>query len=227
MGGGWLDVRSATLCTTLKRLHRNPFCYNVATNKLTLSNRRPYLVIGIIIILLTLGLTAFIKRDGILRRIYSYQVRSELAEQLKPLQEPLKALGFTNLPKPKATCSSIPNMQTGKSESTCTATISKYIVIGRGETVTKKINKSAAWLDSQFSANGWKQRKDLPTIAWFNTISQGVDYQPDQLNIKQLNTMTCTIDFFTAFSKPSEPAINLVATCEKPAMPQEVFGSNF
>lgn len=187
-----------------------------------------YIIGAILILLLAAALTAYIKRDGIVRRWYGWEVRSELDKQMQPFNDVLSGgLGFSELPKAKVTCSSQPDVPNGRSKPSCTATMTKYLVVGSGNDVAARLNTGAAELSKRLDENGWKQRKDLPTKSWFTAIGKGIDYQPDQLNVKQIGDMTCTLDFFTAFSKPAPPAINMVAMCQKPKLPDSLFGDNF
>jgi hypothetical protein len=193
------------------------------------SRKNIYKIIGIVILtLLLLSLVGYLKREGLQRRWYGHQVQSELSQQIQPLTQSFSDIGFTNLPKAKVDCEKAPTAKLGQSENACMALIKKYIVVGSGETVSNELDKGASELSKHLESNGWKQRKDLPVTTWFHAIGQGIDYQPDQLDLKQIgNNITCTIDITTAFSKPKPPAINLVMTCEKPALPEDILGPNF
>jgi hypothetical protein len=195
--------------------------------KIFTSRKSVYILTGLILLALLIGIVGYLKQDSIQRRYYGYQARHELSQQIEPLLPSLNAIGFTNLSKTKVSCTSTPDAKSGKNINSCVAITKEYIVVGNDSTVVSKLTGSAKQFSEQLDKNGWKQRKDYPVIAWFTALGKGVDYQPDQLNIKQLDSMTCTIDITTAFSKPAPPAISLVATCEKPAIPGDLLAPNF
>jgi hypothetical protein len=187
-------------------------------NHYTNSKIKTFILIALGLILVGGGIGVYVKRSWVQRHYEAYQLKRELSQQIQPLRGSLEALGFTDL-KLKSECSYPPaDYQSGQPGKVlhCTASISKYIIVGSGSDVTFTLTGGAVQLSKQLDQHGWQQRKDLPTIKWFEAIAKGVDYQPDQLNVKQLDDATCTIDFFTAFSKPAKPAINLVAMCQKP-----------
>lgn len=149
--------------------------------------------------------------------------------QIKPLKEVLTSLGFTNLAKLETKCGYVTYGPTNddqlKSSGTyfeCSSGIDRYIKVPTDAAGKTSFNQNAAKLSQILQDNGWKSRPDYPTIPWFQKISQGVDYQPDQLNTKKVDDFECTVDFFTAYSKMhnEKPAISMRIFCDKTSSPE-------
>ena len=140
---------------------------------------------------------------------------STLQQEIAKLGAPLTAMGF-DTKKVQTNCYKGADQLAEPVDLVCTATIDSYQVLGKDKERLAKINDQALSLSNLLDKNGWKQREDLKTIDWFKNISKGVDYQPDQLNTKQIGEISCTVDFFTAFSKPAPIAITLKADCSHP-----------
>lgn len=142
-----------------------------------------------------------------LRTAYEKErIKRTLTSQIKDLEAPLERMGFS-LSNIKAAC------ERGEgSDLYCNARVNSFVVI---RSTPEELNQQAAQLSDLLNQHGWHQRPDYPTKDWFNKISQQVDYQPDQLNTKTVDGMDCTVDFFTAFSKPKPAAVTLSADCSK------------
>lgn len=70
------------------------------------------------------------------------------------------------MPKPKTECINVAmTLNLDKLAPMCTVSINKYIVVGSGDAGAAKLNSGAQQLSTQLDANGWKQRKDYPTIS--------------------------------------------------------------
>lgn len=150
------------------------------------------------------------------RNYHRLSVERTIHKELKPLKAPLEALGFTDLDNLDTQCTkpaADPSIGPSDDDWDCSASINRYVKVPADKIA---FNQHAETLSKALQANGWKSREDLPTIPWFQKISQNVDYQPDQLNTKQIGDMACTIDFYTAYSKPQAPAISLRAACDTP-----------
>jgi len=147
-------------------------------------------------------------------------------EELAPLRASLTALGFTNLSELDTKCATtqppeptvnpqhpndIPDAPIPVFE--CSSGVNRYVVLPADAAGKTAFIRQAQELSRTLRANGWTSREDYPTVPWFQSVAGGVDYQPDQLNTKNIGNVHCMVDFFTAFSKPKPPAISLQASC--------------
>jgi hypothetical protein len=185
--------------------------------KLLLSYKlRTMLLVGALI-LVGLLITLLANRDQIERTYQTYQMTSAFKHELAPLRSHLEALGFSELDRIKSQCINQKSPSGAIDPGlTCSASLDGYVEVGNDKDRLAKLNAAAQALSKAFDQNGWRQREDYKTVDWFKAISQNVDYQPDQLNVKQLDDKTCTIDFYTAYSNPKPIAFSLQATCHKP-----------
>lgn len=166
-------------------------------------------------------------RHWLLQNYYRQKVERTFTNELKPLKGSLTALGYKDLSNLDTRCGYI----TYKSDPAdpldepirpngtyleCSSGINRLTKVPEDAAGKITFNQRAVELSKVLQANGWQSRKDYPTVPWFQKISEGVDYQPDQLNQKTVNNMQCTVDFFTAFSKPDPIAISVMAFCVKP-----------
>ena len=152
-------------------------------------------------------------------------VERTISTELKPLESTLSAFGFKDLTNLATSCEYVTyNTDPNSLDDTfhdngtyldCASGIDRFLVIPSSTAGKTAFNQHAQELSKVLQTNGWKSRPDYLTIPWFQKISEGVDYQPDQLNTKTIGDLECTVDFFTAFSKPSAPALSLHAFCVK------------
>jgi hypothetical protein len=158
------------------------------------------------------------------------KVEHTVSAQVKPLKDVLTSLGFTNLSKLDTKCGDVTyeptyegdQRQSGGAYFECSSGIDRYTKVPTDAVGIARFNQNAAKLSQILQANGWKSRPDYPTVPWFQKISQGVDYQPDQLNKKKINDLECTVDFFTAYSKMhnQSPAISVRIFCNNTPYPE-------
>lgn len=190
--------------------------------KTTHSKRKLVIVSLVIVALLAVG--AFVSKQWLIQNYYRQKVEKTLNAQLKPLASTLKSLGFADLATLDTACSynTYPDTSgvTDAAYSTgkvfeCSSGVRGYIKIPTDDQGKATFNQNAVELSKVLQANGWESRKDYHTVPWFEKITQGVDYQPDQLNLKTVGDIQCTVDFFTAFSQPDPAAISMHAYCNK------------
>lgn len=181
--------------------------------------------IGVLLVLVIVGLGLFVKKDWVKRSYYRVQTERTVRKELKPLQDSLTSLGFNNLSSLQTSCnvsdpSNIPENFEGVIDAElrpgryldCSSSVSQFIRVPEDK---KAFQQHAEELSKVLQSNGWESREDYPTIQWFKAISEGVDYQPDQYNHKDVNGWNCVTDFFTAFSKPEPAALNMQLICNK------------
>lgn len=160
---------------------------------------------------------------------YRKKAEHTVTSQIKPLKEVLTSLGFTDLSKLDTKCGYVTygptegDQQSGGAYFECSSGIDRYIKVPKDAAGKDGFNQNAAKLSQILQANGWQSRPDYPTIPWFQKISEGVDYQPDQLNEKKVNGFDCMVDFFTAYSKihNDEPAISVHISCTNIPDPEQ------
>ena len=181
-----------------------------------------------VVLILVLALLAIVflfpAKKWVVHTYNRMQAERTIMSQIKPLNDVLTSLGFENLSKLDTKCGDITyypveadQKHSGGTYFECSSGVDRYLKVHTDVAGKLSFNKNAAELSQILQANGWKSRTDYPTIPWFLSISQGVDYQPDQLNTKITNGFECIVDFFTAFSKiyNEEPAISLQIFCNK------------
>jgi hypothetical protein len=177
---------------------------------------------------------------------YRKKAEHTVTAQIKPLKDVLTSLGFMNLSKLDTKCRDVTyepididrgpqsgaayapiqidgtQQQSGGAYFECSSGIDRYIKVPIDAAGKVTFNQNVAKLSQILQANGWKSRPDYPTIPWFQKISQGVDYQPDQLNQKKVNDLDCIVDFFTAYSKMhnESPAISVRIFCNNTPEPE-------
>jgi hypothetical protein len=171
-------------------------------------------IAGAVVIIVLIG-GLILSGPWLKEQYYRYQVKNALSGELQKLHEPLAALGFTQLGKPTVKCSHDDEFGKGARQLRCTAHVSKYLVMVNRTANSTDIDAGARQLSQYLDQNSWYQRKDYLTIPWFEKIGQGVDYQPDQINTKNIGEIACGVTFYTAFSKPAPAAIELQAECSK------------
>lgn len=185
--------------------------------------------IGIAVLIVLLAVLAVIflfpAKHWFNQTYYRKKAEHTVTAQIKPLKEVLNSLGFTNLSKLDTKCGYVTYKPIEGSDQAhgggtyfeCSSGIDRYIKVPTDPAGKASFNRDAAKLSQVLEANGWKSRPDYPTIPWFQKISEGVDYQPDQLNQKRVNGFDCIVDFFTAYSKMynEKPAISVRIFCNK------------
>jgi hypothetical protein len=185
----------------------------------------PKITFSIIFWVILVGGGLLIGRRWLRANYERLQAEATINEQLKPLKASLTALGFKDLSSLDTQCgyikAALPNPEIGPMDDVayqtgvnlrCSSGIDRYLVIPADKATFKQ---HASDLSKALRANGWISRPDYLTIPWFQQIGNGVDYQPDQLNSKSVQDYDCTVDFFTAFSRPAAPALSLRAFCDK------------
>lgn len=191
--------------------------------KKTSRSKRTLVIVSLVIVALV-AVGAFASKQWLIQNYYRQKVEKTLSTQLKPLASTLKSLGFGDLTTLDTACSY--NIYPDTSAVTdaaysagkvfeCSSSVRGFIKVPTDEQGKATFNQNAFELSKILQANGWESRKEYPTVSWFEKISQGVDYQPDQLNLKTVGNIQCTIDFFTAFSQPDPAALSLHAYCSK------------
>lgn len=174
---------------------------------------------AIAIALLAIVAVVLLDNSWVKQNLYRMRVERTITSELAPLRAPLQALGFSDFTNLTTECATTedPTQSNGVAVKhlSCSSRINRFVHVPTGTEGKAQFNQHAQELSKALQANGWKQREDLPTIPWFQKISEGVDYQPDQLNTKTVNGMDCMIDFYTAFSKPQPAALSLQASCTK------------
>jgi hypothetical protein len=194
-------------------------------NKKIISIAAPILfLVGLVIIFL------FPAKHWFNQIYYRKKAEHTVTTQIKPLKEVLTSLGFTDLSKLDTKCGYVTyrpvegadQAHNGGTYFDCSSGIDRYIKVPTDPAGKASFNQIAAKLSQVLQANGWQSRQDYPTIPWFQKISQGVDYQPDQLNQKKVNDFDCVVDFFTAYSKlySEKPAISVRVFCNKTPDPE-------
>ena len=161
---------------------------------------------------------------------YRKKAENTVSSQIKPLREVLTSLGFTDLTRLDTKCGYFTyepinegdTRYSGGTYFECSSGIDRLLKLPADAAGKDNFNQNAAKLSQTLQANGWQSRPDYPTSSWFEKISQGVDYQPDQLNKKKVGDFECIVDFFTAFSKMynEEPAISVRIFCDRPFDPE-------
>lgn len=197
--------------------------------KRNLKNKKAVIVIAFLIAVLA-AVLLFPAKHWFNQTYYRKKVEHTVTSQIKPLREVLTSLGFTNLSKLNTKCGNVTYEPTGEGDQRqsggtyfeCSSGIDRYIKVPTDAVGIARFNQNAAKLSQVLQTNGWQSRPDYPTIPWFQKISQGVDYQPDQLNKKKVNGFECVVDFFTAYSKMHNevPAISVQIFCDKPPNPE-------
>jgi hypothetical protein len=196
--------------------------------KRNLKNKKVIIVIAFLIAVLAV-VFLFPAKHWFNQTYYRRKAEHTVRLQIKPLKEVLTSLGFTNLSKLDTKCGYATfkptegdQRQSGGTYFECSSGIDRYIKVPTDAAGKASLNENTAKLSQILQTNGWESRPDYPTIPWFQKISQGVDYQPDQLNKKNVNGFECIVDFFTAYSKmySEEPAISVRIFCNKPSNPE-------
>lgn len=194
--------------------------------RLKISKRKLWSSVALAVALVILAIAAW--HNWFVTNYSRLKVERTTRHELSKISEPLQALGFHDLDdltticgyndtsKPAYGANDSSNPNNTASALDCDSRINQTVYVPTDAAGTKTFNQQAATLSKALTDNGWKQREDLPTIPWFQKITEGIDYQPDQLNTKKVNGLDCTVDFFTAFAHPQAPRISLLAYCSKP-----------
>jgi hypothetical protein len=190
--------------------------------------RKKRIILGsILLIILVIAAGLYFGRHWKAENYYRLKVERTVTTQIKPLESSLKALGFNDLANLNTDCKyntyklNLPKnalndqLRPSGTYFDCFSGIDRLITVPTDSVGKAAFNKNAEELSKTLQANGWVSRPDYPTIPWFQEISKGVDYQPDQLNEKNVDGMHCIVDFFTAFSKPAPTAISARINCSK------------
>jgi hypothetical protein len=199
--------------------------------KRNLKNKKAIIVTAFLIVVLAVLTIVFLfpAKHWFDQTYYRKKAEHTVIAQIKPLKEILMSLGFTNLSKLDTKCDYVTfkptegdQQQSGGTYFECSSGIDRYTKVPTDAAGKANFNQNAAKLSQILHTNGWQSRPDYPTIPWFQKISQGIDYQPDQLNEKKVNDFECIVDFFTAYSKVynEEPAISVRIFCNKPSSPE-------
>jgi hypothetical protein len=192
--------------------------------KRKLSDKKVTIITALLILMLAI-VFLFPAKHWFDQTYYRKKTEHTVTAQIKPLKEVLTSLGFTNLSKLDTKCGDVtyePKQQSGGAYFECSSGIDRYMKVPTDAAGKASFNENAAKLSQILQANGWHSRPDYPTIPWFQKISQGVDYQPDQLNQKKVNNFECMVDFFTAYSKMhnERPAISVRIFCNNTPDPE-------
>ena len=151
---------------------------------------------------------------------YGYEAESAFSTQLTNLRGPLNIFGFRSINSVTSICRSELFVQYSSPQLNCVSSISKYTVIGNSPISKNNYITQAKQLDQLLKQYGWTEdRNATPTIAdWFEGITSGKDYYPDEGAYLTSGHTTCSMDFFVAYSSPSPPAFNLEMGCSSPVI---------
>lgn len=196
----------------------------------SLKNKKAVIIALLVVLLAVLAVFLFPAKHWFNQTYYRKKAEHTVTSQIKPLKEVLTSIGFTDLSKLDTKCGYVTykpvegadQAHSGGTYFECSSGIDRYIKVPTDAEGKSNFNQNAAKLSQILQANGWQSRPDYPTIPWFQKISEGVDYQPDQLNKKTVDGFNCIVDFFTAYSKMynEKPAISMRIFCDKPPDPE-------
>lgn len=197
-------------------------------HKHTLQGSRRWFAIAVVG-LLVIASALFLGRNWLAQNYDRLKVERTISGEIEKLEPQLTALGFTDLKQLETSCGYVtyPSHEEMQQDGgfylsgpgpqyECSSGIDRLTQVPTDEAGKAQFNRNAENLNQSLRANGWKSREDLQTIQWFQEISKGVDWQPDQLNTKTVDDLNCMVDFFTAYSKPAPPAISVQFNCYKP-----------
>ncbi len=197
--------------------------------KRKLEKKTAIILISLLVILVSAVVFLFPAKRWFNQTYYRKKAEHTVNSQIRPLKDVLKSLGFTDLSRLDTKCGYTTyepihegdTQYSGGTYFECSSGIDRLIKVPTDTAGKNSFNQNAAKLSQALQANGWQSRPDYPTIPWFKKISQGVDYQPDQLNKKKVGDFECIVDFFTAYSKMynEEPAISVRIFCDRPFDP--------
>lgn len=152
--------------------------------------------------------------DRAKRLYYAQKAEASLSDENKKLNEPLTALGFTNIEGGNATCQYMEIAEYSRNTLECTAELKSYAVFSDESSKNKAITASEN-LSKLLVQNGWQQGQ-YEVSKWFKDVLNKVDYNPDAYHYKYFGKTFCVLDFFVAYSNPSPPAVNVLFRCTTP-----------
>lgn len=181
-----------------------------------------FIVAGVVLLAVLSGALIKAGHPKLQRVYYGYQVRSALKNERKKLQDPLGSFGFANLEGGKSICVYGVEYGYASPKLICRAEVHSYTVLPADAAGKQAMNAKARALSDLMAKNGWKSGNS-PLVPWFQGITEGKDYQPDQFNYKHVGNMFCMLDYTTAFSKPKPPAMSVTMQCSAPE-PKKIGG---
>lgn len=155
---------------------------------------------------------------AVINVFYKNSVQKTYDSEMAKLQNPLSMLGFSDVQPAQTRCRSV--VYNGlQNQVDCTVDVQVFGETSQlsGDKATR--NNNATKLQSLLQANDWQgefSNKDVPyssLLKLVEGVNNGVDYLPDATYQKQLGPVLCTLSTYTAFSKPSAPAISAHVWC--------------
>lgn len=175
------------------------------------------MLIGIIVLAV---LVVIVSWSWLREVYYGYEAESAFSTQLTDLRGPLNTLGFRNINSATSICRTETIAGYSKPQLNCASSLNKYVVIGTSLSAKNNFVAQANKLDQLLKQYGWTEDKNVtPTIAeWFEGITSGKDYYPDDGAYLTSGNTNCSMDFFVAYSNPGPPAFNLAMGCSSPVL---------
>lgn len=169
------------------------------------------------LVVLFLVIFVFVLGQNISKWRYGNDAKASFNTELSTLG-PLSTFGLKKTSNSKCITEAI--SQYNKPQLQCSVSEDPYIVIGKSVSSKNHFVAQAAKLDNLLKKNGWTETANAtPTIKqWFEGITSGKDWYPDEGAYKNIGASHCSIDFFLAFSNPKPPAFNLQASCTAPIL---------
>lgn len=183
-------------------------------------NSKLYKLIGILFVSLAV---LFVLRGWVretilpktIHTIYGSSVSKVYKNEMSKLQNPASLLGYTNSAT-KDTCFRV-KAKGLKTLISCESSSNNFREITSQDTGILLTN--ATNLQADLKTNGWQgefTNEGVPytsLVKLVNSLTSGIDYQPDATYTKKVGDVTCSIGTNTAYSKPNPPAMSTQITC--------------